>query len=151
MAIVAYTDPAKRGLVGGHANSEEWNAVSRIANGDVIGVGQPVSRDGDNVIGAYTGSDYLGVTRYTIDADTETGFPEFATVAVMTMGVMWVAAGEAVDAGEPAGYDIAADRWGAVAGSYVAVPGVEFDSSTTDEGLVKIRINRYTAAAGGGA
>lgn len=147
MAIFPYTDPAARGLVGGHANSEEWNAVSRIANGDVIGVGQPVSRDGDMGIGEFDGTSALGVTRYTIDADIETGFPQYHTVAVMTMGVMWVAAGDAVAAGDPAGFDLATDRWGVAGVDYPAVPGVEFDSSTTGEGLVKIRINRPTAAA----
>ena len=146
MAIVAYTDPQKRGLGGGHANSEEWNSVSRLANGDVIGAGQPVSRAGDDGIADFNGTTYLGVTIRTIDYDTTAGFAEYATVPVMTMGVMWVAAGEAVDAGEPAGYDLATDRWGTVSVTYLAVPGVEFDSSSTAAGLVKIRINRPAGA-----
>lgn len=145
MAIVPFTDPQLRGLVGSHTNSEEWNAVSRISNGDVIGPGQPVSRDGDMVVGAFDGTTYLGVTRYTIDVDTATGWDEYDTIPVMTMGVMWVAAGDTVEAGDAAGYDLATDRWGVAGVDYDAVPGVEFDSSTTGEGLVKIRINRPTA------
>lgn len=147
MAIVPFTDTTLRGVVGGHANSEEWNAVTRVSNGDVIGMGQPVARDASNdeLCDAWASGAYLGVTRYTVSADDTTGFADGANVPIMTMGVMWVAAGAAVDAGEPAGYNPATDRWGEVAGSYAAVVGCEFDSSTGGAGLVKLRINRPAA------
>ena len=47
MAIVPYTGADTRGLVGGHSNSEEWNAITRLADNVAaapIGPGQPVAR-----------------------------------------------------------------------------------------------------------
>lgn len=146
MAIVPFNDPELKGVVGGHVNSEEWNAVTRLPSAAGIGMGQPVSRDGDFNIVAFNGTDYLGVTRYHIEADTETGFPALFNTPVMTMGVMWVAAGDTVAAGDAAGYDATGDRWGVADGvTYIATPGIEFDSSGAAESLVKIRILRQTA------
>lgn len=143
MAIVPFTDPELKGVVGGHVNSEEWNAVTRIATAAGIGKGQPVSRDGDFGIAAFDG-ELLGVTRHHIAVDDEEGFPATSSVPVMTMGVMWVAAGGDCTAGAPAFYDAATDRWSDDTG--VAVPGVEFDSSGGDGSLVKIRIMKTSAA-----
>lgn len=153
MAIVAYTGTDTRGLVGGHVNSEEWNAITRLADNVAaapIGPGQPVIRLAGNdkvARGGWASGAILGLTRLAIDTDTTTGFPEGREMAIMTMGVMWVAAGGTCTAGNQAGYDPATDRWGNIAGSYVAVPGCEFDSAGATGGLVKIRINRPTAVA----
>jgi len=151
MAIVPFNDPTYRGLVGQQVNAEEWNAISRSASGTdttPIGMGQPVSRvaGSDRNIVAWDGTDdVLGVTVYTISADTETGFAEGKETPVMTMGVLYVAAGGACTAGAPAFYDIATDRWSDATGA--AVPGVEFDTNATAGSIVKIRILRPVAVA----
>lgn len=155
MAIVPFTDPNGFGLVGGHANMEEWNAITRTASETGIAPGQPVQRDGDHEAEAWDGtSPPLGVVRWTIDADTKDGYPVGKSISIMTMGVMWVAAGGAATAGAQAGYYATADRWADVDSDFVAVPGVEFDTTTTSGNLVKIRINRPAPAvippAGGG-
>lgn len=145
MAIFPFNDPQGHGLVGGHANMEEWNAITRTASVAGIAPGQPVQRDGDFAVEAWDGvSDQLGIVRYTVDADTTDGYPVGKSISLMTMGVMYVAAGGACTAGGQAGYDAATDRW-SDAGDPVA--GVEFDTSGTDGTLVKIRINRPAPAA----
>lgn len=149
MAIVQFTDPNGFGLVGGHANMEEWNAITRTASATGIAPGQPVQRvTGDNFkAAAWDGTSApLGVVRWTIDADTTSGYPVGKSISIMTMGVMWVAAGGAATAGAQAGYDAATDRWADVAGDFDAVPGVEFDTTATSGNLVKIRINRPAPA-----
>lgn len=146
MAIVPYTGADTRGLVGMHANSEEWNAITKLANGDAIGPGQPVARVTGNDVQceAWTSGAALGITRLMIDTDTTTGYPEGREVAIMTEGTMWVAAGGACTAGGPAGYVVADDRWEDAGEN---VPGVEFDTNATDGQLVRLRIQRPAAAA----
>lgn len=149
MAIVPFTDPKGFGLVGGHANMEEWNALTRTASVVGIAPGQPVQRvaGDDFTVEAWDeSSPPLGVVRWTIDADTEEGYPVGKSISIMTMGVMWAAAGGAATAGAQAGYDPATDRWGNVAGDFVAVPGVEFDTTGVAGNLIKLRINRPAPA-----
>ena len=147
MAIVAYLDPLNRGLVGGHANAETWNAITKLADNVVaapIGVGQPVARfaGNDKVCRQWASGKPMGISHYTVSADTTTGFYEGENVSIMTRGVMWVAAGSTCTAGVNAGYNPTTDRWSNVAGGYVAVPGVEFDTNNgAAAGMVKIRIN----------
>ena len=146
MAIVPFTDPNGFGIVGGHSNMEEWNAITRTASETGIAPGQPVQRvDGDNFsVEAWDGeSAPLGVVRWTIDADTVDGYPVGKSISIMTMGVMDVAAGGTATAGAQAGYDAATDRW---SDSGDPVPGVEFDTNGVSGALVKIRINRPAPA-----
>lgn len=152
MAIVPYAGADTRGLVGMHANSEEWNAITRLADNVAtapIGAGQPVARfaGNDNVCRAWTAGAALGVVRYKIDLDTATGHAEGDHVSIMTQGVMWVAAGDDATAGAAAAYDPATDRWADIGGDFDNVPGVEFDTTAAAGQLVKIRIQRPAAAA----
>lgn len=152
MAIVPFTDPRGFGLVGGHVNSEEWNAITRQADGvdaAPFGFGQPVQRvTGDDFrCEAWDGNSApLGITRWTIHNDDETGYKQGESVSIMTAGVIYAAAGAAATAGAQAGYNSTNDRWGNVAGAYVAVPGVEFDSNATAGALVKLRVARPSPA-----
>ena len=151
MAIVPYTGADTRGFVGMRQSMENWNTITRLADNVAsapIGPGQPVARlaGNDKVCRAWTTGATLGITKAEIDTDTATGFPEGKAIAIMTQGTMWVAAGGACTAGNPAGYNPATDRWGNVAGSYVAVPGAEFDTNATANTLVRLRIQRPAAA-----
>ena len=151
MAIVPYTGADTRGLVGDHANSEEWNAITKLADNVAaapIGPGQPVARfaGNDRVCRAWTTGAALGVTRLMIDTDTTTGYPEGREVAIMTQGTMWVAAGAACTAGLPAYYNPTTDRWGNTGAGFTAVPGCEFDTNATANTLVRLRIQRPAAA-----
>lgn len=151
MAIVPYTGADTRGFVGMRQSMETWNTITRLADNVAaapIGPGQPVARlaGNDKVCRAWTTGATLGITKAEIDTDTSAGFPEGKAIAIMTQGTMWVAAGAACTAGNPAGYNPATDRWGNVAGSYVAVPGAEFDTNATAGALVRLRIQRPAAA-----
>lgn len=151
MAIVPFSDPTFTGLVGQHANSEEWNAITRLAvdtDTSPIGFGQPVYRvaTNDNHCSTAVNGNPLGVTRYRVDIDGVTGYEEYGHVSIMTQGIMYVAAGDVATAGEPAGYDPATDRWADVAGDFDAVLGAEFDTSADAGEIVKIRIQRPAAA-----
>lgn len=152
MAIVPFTDPLARGYVGQQVNAEEWNAVTRLATDTAttpIGMGQPVQRvAGESLrVEAWDGtSPIMGVTVYHVGCDSVTGFPEDFNTPVMTAGVLYAAAGAAATAGNPAGYDPATDRWANVAGDYVNVPGVEFDTNATSGNIVRLRIQRPAAA-----
>lgn len=150
MAIVPFTDETYTGLVGQHANSEEWNAITRLAtdvDDNPIGFGQPVYRvaANDKYVSTAANGAALGVTRYRVDIDNVTGYEEYGHVSVMTMGIMYVAAGGDCTAGAPAFYDAATDRWSDATG--VAIAGAEFDTSAAAGGIVKIRINRPAAVA----
>lgn len=152
MAIVPYTGADTRGIPGMHADMQEWNALTRLADNVAaapIGPGQPVaSFGGDGKLGrAWTTGKALGVARYGIHVDTTAGFAEGEAIAVQNQGTMWVAAGAAATAEAAAGYNPALDRWANVGGAYVAVPGVEFSTTGVANGLVKIRIAIPTTVA----
>lgn len=152
MAIVPFAGSDTRGLVGMHADSQEWNALTKLADNVAaapIGTGQPVARfaGNDKVCRAWTTGAALGVTRYMISTDTTTGFKEGDAVSIQNQGTMWVACGATAAAGAAAAYNPATDRWGPVATGYTAVPGVEFDTNGAAGGLVRIRILVLTTAA----
>lgn len=152
MAIVAYTGSDTRGLVGMHADSQEWNALTKLADNvaaNPIGPGQPVARfaGNDRVCRQWASGAALGVTRWTISVDTTTGWAEGDAVPIQNQGTMWVAAGGTVAAGAAAYYNPTTDRWGPTGAGYTAVPGVEFDTNGAAGGLVRIRILVPTTAA----
>lgn len=155
MAIVPFTDPMGFGLVGSHVNSEEWNAITRQADGvdeAPFGFGQPVQRvAGDNFrCEAWDGASApLGITRWTIHNDPVEGYAQGDSVSIMTQGVINVAAGDVCTAGAPAGYDPALDRWADVGGDFAAVAGVEFDRNAADGELVQLRVQRPAGAVTG--
>lgn len=152
MSVAHFNDPTYRGKVGQQANMEEWNAITRITSGTdtaPFGMGQPVQRVAgvDGQIEAWDGtSPVLGVTVYDIAVDDTTGFTEGYSAAVMTAGVIYVAAGGTCVAGEAAGYNSDTDRWGTVSATAAAVGGAEFDTNATAGSIVKLRINRPAAS-----
>ena len=152
MAIVPFTDPQAFGLVGSHVNSEEWNAITRQADGVAdapFGFGQPVQRvTGDSFrCEAWDGTSApLGITRWTINNDPVAGYAQGDSVSIMTAGVINGAAGDECTAGAQAGYDAATDRWADAGGDYVAVPGVEIENNSDVGALVKLRVARPSPA-----
>lgn len=152
MAIVPYTGGDTRGLVGMHADAQEWNARTLLADNVAaapIGPGQPVARfaGNDRVGRAWTTGAAVGIARWTISVDTTTGFAEGAPIAVQNQGTMWVAAGGTVAAGAAAYYNPTTDRWGTSGAGFTAVPGVEYDTNAVAGQLVRIRIAIPATAA----
>lgn len=152
MAIVPYTGADTRGLVGMHADAQEWNARTLLADNvtaNPIGAGQPVARlaGNDKVCRAWTTGVAVGLTRWKIDLDTATGFKQGDHVAIQDEGTMWVAAGAACTAGGAAYYNPATDRYGNTGAGFVAVPGVMFDTNAVANDLVRVRIEIPATAA----
>jgi hypothetical protein len=138
------------------ANAETRNIISRtLAQGaDPVAFGSPIYRGAtDNVCSGDAGDgDFLGLARRSgvldpanTPLDTYNAGDE---VAIMPEGVMWVQTADAVVAGVPANYNTATGLYtdAAVAGSIIAVPGVEFDTATTAAGLAKVRVLRTVPA-----
>lgn len=152
MAIVPYAGTDTRGLVGMHADAQEWNARTLLADNVAaapIGPGQPVARfaGNDKVGRAWATGAAVGVARWTVSVDTTTGFKEGDPIAVQDQGTMWVAAGAACTAGGAAYYNPTTDRWGNTGAAFVAVPGVMFDTNATAGRLVRLRIAIPATAA----
>ena len=141
------------GYPGMVANGETSNRISRTCE-DAAGIafGAPVWRGaGDHgctgVVG--TAATFLGFAIADHGIQPLPGgvaadiYPRYSTVAIMTLGVIWVAAtganadGAAVTIGTGAGLadgigDVAADA------THIAAPGWVFDDTTTVTGLARI-------------
>lgn len=151
--VTQFQRPGARGLV---ANAESRNLISRsLAIGAAaIAFGVPVYRGAsdDVVSGLAAAGDFLGLSRRSGVNNPQSAvvdtFEAGDEVPIMTQGVMWVETADAVVAGVPANYNTATALWtdAAVAGSIIAVPGVEFDTATTAAGLAKVRVQRTIPA-----
>jgi hypothetical protein len=144
--ITQFQAPGAPGLI---ANAETRNLISRSLAGDDVPFGAPVYRGAseDLCSGDAADGDLLGLARRMGTVNPMNGgdvYTEHDEVAIMTEGVMWEATADAVVAGTPARYNTATNLWtdAAVAGTVIAVPGAEFDSSTTAAGLAKVRYVR---------
>lgn len=152
MAIVPYAGTDTRGIVGMHADAQEWNARTLLADNVAaapIGPGQPVARfAGNDKVGRQwaTGA-AVGIARWTISVDTTSGFAEGEPIPVQDQGTMWVAAGATCTAGGAAYFHPTNDRWGNTGTGYVAVPGVMFDTNAVAGQLVRLRIAIPATAA----
>lgn len=133
--------PAVEGMI---ANSEKSNIISRIVE-DVEGIGfgkVAVQGDRDNTItDAEAGKAFRGIT--VMDpTQLQDSYPQYATVAVMTKGVIWVRASVAVSPGQPAYFvpatGVLTNTDNSAANT--AIPNAIWDSSTSGAGLAKLRL-----------
>lgn len=156
--VTQFQRAGARGLV---ANAEARNLVSRSLAASAVAAlmfADPVYRvttgSGDEQCSADPAAgDFLGLARREGAGEiiANTTVDSFATndeVPIMTQGVMWVETADAVVAGAVANFNTATRLWtdAAVAGSVIAVPGVEFDSTVTAAGLAKVRVQRVVPA-----
>lgn len=129
------------------ANQEQSNLVSRTVETTAgIAFGKPVARgaaDDGAIIWAGAGS-FLGVTVRDQSAKVDPtgaldGFPKGDSARIMTKGVVWVVAGEAVADGDPV-HLTAAGAFMKTTTDNTAVAGAVFDTSAASGALVKIRL-----------
>lgn len=135
-------DTAFEGMV---ANSEPCTVISRIVeDAEGIGFGKvAVQGDLDNTItDAEASKPFRGITVMdpTQISDPADMYPQYATVAVMTKGVIWAQASVAVDAGDPVYFVPATGVLTNVEGSNTLIANAMWDSSTGAAGLAKIRL-----------
>lgn len=149
--VQQFQRPGARGQI---ANAETRNLISRTLGGAANAYfGVPIYRGAsDDLCSIATGDgDFLGLSRRAGTIDPASGGDYYVPqdeVPIMPHGVMWVETADAVVAGVPANYNTATRLWtdAAVAGSIIAVPGVEFDTATSAAGLAKVRVLRTIPA-----
>lgn len=134
-------DPGFPGMV---ANGETSNRISRTCE-DAGGIpfGVPVYRGtGDHgctrtpAAGAFLGIAIAHEALGLIAGQTVDRYPQYENVAIMTQGVIWATAGEAVTDGAPA-YDTGTAIVDTV-GSNTALTGWQFDTTGANAALVKL-------------
>jgi hypothetical protein len=130
------------GYAGMVANGETSNRISRTCE-DAAGIpfGVPVYRGaGDHGCTRTPGGQFLGISIAHealgfLAGQTVDTYPQYESVAILTLGVIWVAAGEAVTDGAAA-YDTGAaivDTAGAN-----ALTGFTFDTTGANAAVVKL-------------
>jgi len=150
MAVVqsTYATDHAVGFLGMVANGETSNRISRtVEDATAIAFGRPVWRGaGDHgCILAATAGTLLGITiaNYAVPPVQSTGanvdsYPQYATAGILTQGVIWVTAGEAVTDGAQA---YAVPSTGVIVDTStdnVIMPGWFFDQTVASGALVRL-------------
>jgi len=140
----SYPDSLAAFVEGMVANSEKNNIISRVVESAAgIGFGKvAIQGTADNQIavsaanGVYRGITVLDTTQL------QDSYPQYATAAVMTKGVIVVQASVAVDAGDPVYFIPATGVLTNVSnsGANTLIAGAMWDSSTSGAGLAKLRL-----------
>lgn len=142
--------------LGRRVNMEEWNTVTKIAEGVIvedetlpIGFGAPVmpgtgrntcvpldDTDGRNVLGITEASQTL--------PHTEDHYVEYDNVAVCEVGVIGVLLGSNVTEGEIARWDTVNLYWtsGSESSTVVSIPGAQFDEAGSSGEIGALRYRR---------
>jgi hypothetical protein len=146
MAVLqtVYTDQVAPGYAGMVANAETSNRITRT-NEDAASLpfGRAVFRGtGDHGCTATVGAGFLGIsiaheTLGLLAGATADAFPQFASVPIMTLGVIWVNTSVAVAKGDQA-YVTSAGLLTNVSTSNTILTGWFFDTTTAAAGLAKL-------------
>lgn len=149
MPAYGYIDSALEGLL---VTGEDFidSTIAKDANG--IGFGKPVFALEDDPSGAYAaggaGRHLLGVSIRTAKEYAGSGqYFKGDAVGVVRVGKVWVTAGAAVLANQPAFLDATTLAWTNVATSNVATP-YYFRTSASAGGLVLLDVTKGPAALG---
>lgn len=137
-----YNSRLSNGLPGQIANTEaDTNVISRAVEGSSgIGFGIPVIRgtDPENQVKIGAAGTFVGIT-VRDPGGTEDKYAQYDTAAVLTRGVIWVTAGEAVTAGD-AVYRTAAGALNKTSTSNTLIANAEWESSAASGALARIRL-----------
>lgn len=142
-----YHAPAFKGQV---ADLQLSNRVSKLNKGtETLLAGVAVQADGADAVKAMsTGGVCIGIVVRELENVGPLGIAQGRTGTVMTMGSIWVEAGEAVVAGDAAFAGVGADVLGTFTKSAgeagteaVAVPGAKFQSDAAKGQLVRLSLN----------
>ncbi|KAF0675080.1 structural cement protein Gp24 [Profundibacterium mesophilum] len=141
----SYNERLEAGYPGAIVNTEPKTLISRtVETATGIGFGVPVSQGAnDNGVTTTAGNtDVLGVTVWdrTTDPETPDTFGQYRSARIMTKGVVWVRAGEAVAAGDPVCVTAADGTFKKTATGNLTVANARYDSSAAIGELVKLRL-----------
>lgn len=140
-----YSENIATAFEGMIANTEPNILISRTVEGAAIGFGKVVKQGAaDYGVAAATAADdvYRGITV----RDQSTTDDEFAvgdSALVITQGVIWVTAGEAVEAGEAVYMKVGtadAGKFMSTSTNNLAISGAVFDTSGAKDTLVAVRL-----------
>lgn len=142
-----YSENISAAQAGALVNQEPHRIVSRIVEDAAgIGFGKVALRGaGDRGIikPAAGASAFVGITvrNPTVDPEAADTYAQYDHASILLEGVIWVVAGEAVNAGDAALYN---DTTGAIiktAGAgVIAIPGAIFDADAANGALVPLRV-----------
>lgn len=137
-----YNSRLSNGLAGQIANTEQdTNVISRVVEGaSGIGFGIPVIRGTDPENQAKIGAAgvFLGIS-VRDPGGVEDKYAQYDNIAVLTRGVIWVVAGEAVTAGD-AVYRTSAGVLNKTAAGNTLIANAEWDSTAANGALARLRL-----------
>ena len=140
--------------LGRRVNMEEWNTITRTLVGTTpIGFGAPVQRHTNHKgCAPYTSGEVIGISEASLVLPHPLDrYEQYDNVAICEVGVIGVMAGEAVTAGDLAGWDPAANSgaggWVTADTGAPAVPGAQFESSGSTGEVVALRYRRPVPTA----
>lgn len=134
--------------VGRRGNMEEWNTISRTLETNVqLPFGAPVQRGtGEHGVVPFTSGQLLGITEANqVLPHPGDYYSQYDTVGVCEIGVIGVLVGTTGStAGAVARWDTSAQRWvtGSVAGTVIAVPGAQFETTGPSGSVQLVRFRR---------
>ena len=133
---------------GRRINMEEWNAITRTAEG-VIGFGVPVMAGvGEHsclALDATNGRNVLGISEASqVLPHPGDEYKQYDNVAICESGVIGVLLGADATKGQAARFDTVANAWTAAAQSatVVTIPGAEFEVDGTAGTVGAVRYRR---------
>src|SRR5690606_16557700 len=139
--------------VGRRANMEEWNAITKQAEGS-LAFGVPVipgsSANSCVILDATNGRNVLGITEASATLPhTGDAYAQYDNVAVCTMGVIGVLLDDDVVAGAQARFNTATGKWtdAAQSATVVTVPGAQFEEAGTGGAVGLVRYLRPVPSA----
>ena len=134
--------------VGRRANMEEWNAITRTAEG-AIGFGVPVMVGSGAhsclAMDATNGRNVLGISEATLTLPRPgDAYAQYDNVAICESGVIGVLLGADVTKGAQARFNTANGTWTGAAQSatVVTIPGAQFDEAGANGSVGIVRYRR---------
>ena len=134
--------------VGRRVNMEEWNSITRTAEG-AINFGVPVmpgtGQHGCVALDATNGRNVLGITEASqVLPHTGDAYAQYDNVAICEVGVIGVELDDDVVAGAPARFNTATGKWtdAAQSATVVTIPGAQFEYDGTGGEVGAVRYRR---------
>jgi hypothetical protein len=143
----SYSSNMPVALVGQLANTEQATIISRTVEDSAgIAFGLAVAQGTeDNEVKAFCSGDTailgINVRQRSANPETPSKVAQYESARVMTKGCVWVTASVAVNAGDPVYVIPATGAFAKTsASSAVQISGARWDTSTTGEGLARVRL-----------
>ena len=141
-----YSNAPAKGLPGQIASEEKCNKISRtVETAAGVKFGQPVQRgSGDHGVAILSSGTFIGIAvlnpAVPPSASNPDAYPQYFTGAFMTMGQMYVVAGDDVADGEAVYWDPATGKYVEAGTGFVEIPDCVFDTSGGADDIVEVSL-----------